>query len=443
MPHTIIAVEPGSIADQLELRPGDKLVSVNGKRVSDWIDYQAFTSEENIDLVVERDGEEIEFSLEKDDWEPLGLTFDSQLMSGVRECVNRCVFCFVDQLPACARASLRVKDDDWRLSLMMGNFVTLTNVSESELQRIIDRHASPLYISVHATDMKLRAHMLGTERGALLMKQLNRLKAGGIQFHAQAVLCPGLNDGPQLEKTICDLTALYPACQSLALVPVGLTNHREGLCSLRKYTRDEARAVLDAAERWAGKCRKKYGTNFVFPADEFYLAAKRPLPPDEFYEDYAQIENGIGLMRLLETELEDAYGEAELDSARPGRLLVATGVSVGPFMKSLMRRFPIPGVEVEVVSIENRFFGPDVTVTGLLTGGDLVRGLAGKTADRVLITECMLRDQEDVFLDDMTLGEVQEKVGIPFVKVGRRGDELLAALMGADSPRPANRDLTR
>ena len=246
------------------------------------------------------------------------------------------------------------------------------------------------------------------------------------------MLCPGINDGPQLEKTIQDLAALYPACQSLALVPVGLTSHREGLCGLRKYTRDEARAVLDQAEKWQKKCLKKYGTSFVFPADEFYLAAKRPLPPDEFYEDYAQIENGIGMMRLLETELAEAYGEADLDSARPGRLIVVTGVSVGPFMKSLMKRFQIPGVEVEVVPIENGFFGPDVTVTGLLTGGDLIRGLAGKTADRVLVTECMLRDQEDVFLDDLTLPEVQEKVGIPFVKVGRRGDELLDALMGAD-----------
>ncbi len=432
MPHTIIAVEPGSIADQLALRPGDRLVSVNGKPVIDWIDYQAFTSEEHIDLVIERGGEETEYALDKDDWEPLGLTFDSQMMSGVRECVNRCIFCFVDQLPACARDSLRVKDDDWRLSLMTGSFVTLTNVSDSELQRIVDRHASPLYVSVHATDMKLRAYMLGTERGALLMKQLNRLKAGGIQFHAQAVLCPGINDGPQLEKTVADLAALYPACQSLALVPVGLTNHREGLCGLRKYTRDEARTVLDAAEKWQKKLLKKYGTNLVFPADEFYLAAKRPIPPDEFYEDYAQIENGIGMMRQLETELEEAYGEADLEAARPGKLLVVTGVSVGPFMKSLMRRFQIPGVEIEVVPIENQFFGPNVTVTGLLTGGDLVRGLAGKTADKVLVTECMLRDQEDVFLDDMTLSEAQEKIGIPIVKVGRRGDELLEAMMNRD-----------
>ena len=432
MPQKIIAVEPGSIAEQLELRAGDLLMSVNGKRVIDWIDYQAFTSEEHIDLVIQRDGEETEYSLDKDDWEPLGLTFDSQLMSGVRECVNKCIFCFVDQLPACARDSLRVKDDDWRLSLMMGSFVTLTNVSDSELQRIVDRHASPLYVSVHATDMKLRAYMLGTERGALLMKQLNRLKAGGIQFHAQAVLCPGINDGPQLEKTIADLAALYPACQSLALVPVGLTNHREGLCGLRKYTRDEARAVLDIAEKWQKKCLKKFDSNFVFPADEFYLAAKRPVPPDEFYEDYAQIENGIGMMRLLETELEEAYGEADLDSARPGRLIIVTGVSVAPFMKSLVKRFQIPGVEVEVVPVENHFFGPNVTVTGLLTGSDLIRSLAGHTADRVLITECMLRDQEDVFLDDLTFDEVQKTVGIPFVKVGRRGDELLDALMGAD-----------
>ena len=433
MAHTITAVEPGSIADQLGLTPGDRLVSMNGQRVIDWIDYQAFSAESEIDLVIERGGEEVEYSLEKDEWEPLGLTFDSRLMTNTRLCVNKCIFCFVDQLPPGARDSMRVKDDDWRLSLMMGNFVTLTNDSDAEIERMIARHASPLYISVHTTDPKLRAYMLGCERGALIMKQLNRLKAGGIQFHAQAVLCPGINDGPQLDKTIQDLAALYPACQSLALVPVGLTNHREGLCGLRKYTRDEARAVLDQAEKWQKKCLKKYDTNFVFPADEFYLAAKRPVPPDEFYEDYAQIENGIGMMRLLETELEAAYEEADLDSARPGKLLIVTGVSVGPFMKSLMKRFQIPGVEVEVVSVENRFFGPNVTVTGLLTGGDLIRGLEGHTADRVLITECMLRDQEDVFLDDMTFDEVQKAVGIPFVKVGRRGDELLDALMGKEN----------
>ena len=429
MGHRIVAVERDSIADQLGLKAGDELLSINGRRVVDWIDYQAFTSEEKIDLVILRDGEETEYSLEKDEWEPLGLTFDSRLMNNIRECVNKCIFCFVDQLPEGCRPSLRIKDDDWRLSLMTGSFVTLTNVSDAELERIVERRASPLYISVHATDPKLRSYMLGTPRGALLMKQLNRLKAGGIQFHAQAVLCPGVNDGAALEKTIADLKALYPACMSLALVPVGLTGHREGLTPLRKYTRDEARAVIEQAERWQKTCLKKLGTNFVFPADEFYLTAHRSVPDDGFYEDYAQIDNGIGMMRLLETEMEEAYSDADLETAAPGRLIILTGVSVAPFMKSLMKRFPVPGVEVEVVPVENSFFGPEVTVTGLLTGRDVVRALQGRSADAVLITESMLRDGEDVFLDDMSFDEARRQAGMPIVKVGRRGDELLEAIM--------------
>ena len=243
------------------------------------------------------------------------------------------------------------------------------------------------------------------------------------------MICPGLNDGAALEKTIADLGAMYPACQSLALVPVGLTDHRDGLEGLRRFTRDEARAVLDSAEKWQKKFMKRYGTPFLLPADEFYLAAGRAVPPDGFYEDYAQIENGIGMMRLLETELEQAYAEADLSKARPARLVIATGVSAAPFLKGLVRRFDIPGVEVKVIAVENEFFGHSVTVAGLLTGSDLVRALRGETADRVLITECMLRDSEDVFLDDMTLDQVEREVGIPFVKVGRRGDELLGALM--------------
>ncbi len=429
MPHTITAVLPDSIAEQLEIVPGDALVSINGRHVIDWIDYEAFCCTEEMSLVIRRGDEEIEYELEKDEYEPLGLQFESRLMSPVRNCVNQCMFCFVDQLPGHVRPSLRVKDDDWRLSLMMGNFVTLTNVSDKELERIIERHASPLYISVHATDGALRAKLLGTPLGAKIMSQLNRLKAAGLSFHAQAVLCPGVNDGAVLKKTVEQLAALQPYCLSLALVPVGLTCHREGLCELRKFTRSEARAVVDAVAVWQEKYLKKYGTSFVSASDEFYLAAGVQVPPDERYEDYPQIENGIGLMRLLETELEYAYEEADLSLARPAKLLSATGVSAGPFMKSLMRRFEIPGVSVEVIPIENHFFGPSVTVAGLLTGSDLIRELKNVEADKILITECMLREGEDVFLDDMPLAEVEKEIGCPIVKVGRQGEDLLNALM--------------
>jgi len=429
MPHKITAVLPDSIAEQLEIFPGDELISINGQTVVDWIDYEAFCCSEQMNLIIRRGEEEMEFEFEKDEYDPLGLQFETQLMSPLRSCANKCIFCFVDQLPENVRPSLRVKDDDWRMSLMMGSFVTLTNVSDKELDRIIARQASPLYISVHATDPKLRTQLLGTPLAAKIMSQLNKLKNAGITFHAQAVLCPGINDGEQLKKTVEQLAALYPACQSLALVPVGLTCHREGLCDLRRFTKAEARAVVDSVAQWQEKYLKKFGTSFVSASDEFYVQAGVRIPADERYEDYPQIENGVGLMRLLETEMEYAFEEADLSSARPARLIDACGVSVAPFMKSLYSRFEIPGVEVQVVPIENHFFGPSVTVSGLLTGSDLIRELKGIDADKILITECMLREFEDVFLDDMTLEEVEKEIGIPIVKVGRSGEDLLNALM--------------
>lgn len=431
MPHKITAVLPESIAEQLEILPGDTLVSINGQTVVDWIDYEAFCCTEQMSIVIRRGDEEIEYELEKDEYEPLGLQFETQLMSPFRNCANKCMFCFVDQLPKDVRPSLLVKDDDWRMSLMMGSFVTLTNVSDKELDRIIARNASPLYISVHATDGALRAKLLGTPLGSRIMSQLNKLKNAGLSFHAQAVLCPGVNDGEYLKKTVEQLAALHPACLSLALVPVGLTGHRDGLCELRKYTKSEARDIVEEVAKWQDKYLKKFGTTFVSASDEFYVTAGVRIPSDERYEDYPQIENGVGLMRLLETEMEYAYEEADLTSVRPARFVDACGVSVAPFMKSLFRRFEIPGVEVEVVPIENHFFGPSVTVSGLLTGSDLIRELKGIDADKILITECMLREFEDVFLDNLTLEEVEKEIGIPIVKVGRTGDDLMNALLYA------------
>lgn len=429
MHHLICEVEKGSIADQLGLKKGDLLLSINGQNVVDWLDYQAFCCTEKLCLLTRRGDEEITYTLEKDEYEPLGLKFDSQLMSRVRDCVNKCLFCFVDQLPEHVRPSLRVKDDDWRLSMMMGNYVTLTNVSDRELERIIARHASPLYISVHATDPQLRAHLLGQKLGARLMQQLNRLREGGIQFHAQAVLCPQINDGAVLEQTLSDLAAFYPCCRSIALVPVGLTGHREGLCPLRRYTQAEAAAVIDQAQAWQERFLREHGDPFVYPSDEFYLQAGRDVPPDSFYGDYEQIENGVGLVRLLRTEFEEALETADFSTARSAHLAVVTGTSAAPVMEVLLAPLRIPGVQIDVVAVENRFFGPSVTVTGLLTGSDLIRAMKDYPCDRVLISERMLRETEDVFLDDMTLEEVQAQLGKPVVKVGTHGEDLLAALL--------------
>jgi len=329
------------------------------------------------------------------------------------------------------RDTMRVKDDDWRTSLMMGSYVTLTNVSDRELDRIILRHAGPLYISVHATDPELRSLLLGTPRGARLMPQLKRLSDGGITFHCQCVLCPGLNDGPQLERTIEELTALQGAL-SLALVPVGLTGHRDGLAPLRKYTREEARGVLAIADRWRPKLLKARGSRFVFPSDEFYVQADAPIPSDEEYEDYGQIDDGVGLIRLLYTEYIDAWNELPASMRQPGggrRLAIGCGVSAAPYLRRLLEAHPVTGVQVEVVPVVNRFFGEEVTVSGLVTGGDLTDQLKGVDCEKVLITVVMLRAEGDAFLDDMTLEEAEKRLGKPIVPVGRRGEELLQALV--------------
>jgi putative radical SAM enzyme (TIGR03279 family) len=429
MNHRIQRVEPGSLAARLGLKAGDRLVKIDGQSVIDLIDYQALCCTSKLRLTTERGGKQTEFSIEKDDYEPLGLEFDGQLMSGVRSCCNQCVFCFVDQLPQNSRPTLHVKDDDWRLSLMMGNFVTLTNVGPRELDRIIARRASPMYISVHATDPELRARMLGTPRGAGIREQLDKLARGGIRFHLQAVLCPGYNDGEALDRTISDLAALRPAALSLALVPVGLTSHRLGLIDLKPFDAAGAARVLDQVDSWRARLVGS-GSGFVQAADEFYILAGRPFPDEDAYEDYPQIENGVGMCRLLEREFDEAYRLDDL-MARPARVVVVCGVSVQPFLEKLIREHPLPGVEIRVIPLTNGFFGKTVTVSGLLTGGDLIRGLQNVQADRVLITECMLREGDEVFLDGMALSEVKRALGLDILPVGRRGDQLLDALKGA------------
>ena len=430
MKYRVRWVEPGSLAARLGLKAGDRLKKLAGQNVIDFVDYQALCCASKLNLVVERGGVETEYTVEKDDYEPLGLEFDGQLLGGVRNCCNNCVFCFVDQLPADARDTMKVKDDDWRQSLLMGNFVTLTNVGPRELGRIIARRASPLYISVHATDPQLRARLLGTGRGAGILSQLDKLSKGGIRFHLQAVLCPGYNDGEALDQTIRELSALRPAALSLALVPVGLTSHRMGLVELTPFDASSAARVLDQVDVWRARLSEENGSGFVQAADEFYILAGRPFPDEDAYEGYPQIENGVGLSRLLEREFDEAY-RADDKNARPSRFVIACGVSAQPFLEKLIREHPLPGVETRVLAVENGYFGPTVTVSGLLTGRDLIRGLQNVEADRVLITECMLREGDDVFLDGMALAEVKQALGLDILPVGRRGDQLLDALKGA------------
>ncbi len=432
MSHLIISVDPHSPAQRAGIRAGDRLTRVGGVAVIDFIDYQALTAQTRLTVQVLRDGAPVDFPIRKAEYAPLGLNFSTPMMSGTRLCCNKCLFCFVDQLPGDARETMRVKDDDWRMSLMMGNYVTLTNVSDRELDRIVERHCSPLYISVHATDPDLRERLVGTPRARRLMDQLRRLSDGGVSFHCQCVLCPGLNDGAALDRTIRELSTL-PGARSLALVPVGLTGHREGLSELRVYTRDEARAVIALSESWRERLLEARGTRFVFPSDEFYLQAGAPIPPDEAYEGYDQIDDGVGLLRLLETEFREAW-EALPDALRqstPGgkRLAIACGKSAAAFIRQMLRDCPVAGADIAVYAIENTWFGPTVTVSGLITGGDLMAQMKGVPCDAVMITEVMLKENENKFLDDTTLPQVIEALKKPVVPVGRRGEDLLDTIL--------------
>ena len=432
MPQRIVSVFPGSLAARSGIREGETLLSISGTPVLDLVDYQFLTARPSLELLLEgEDGARRTVHIHKLTEESLGLTLESSLMSCPKTCANHCMFCFIEQMPPGMRPSLYVRDDDWRLSLMAGNFVTLTNLPSAEMDRIIERHASPLYISVHTTNGELRKRMLHHIHADRIMEHLRRFADNHMSFHCQVVLCPQINDGPELERTLSDLASLAPYALTVALVPVGLTRYREHLYPLRPYTREEAEQVIRQAEVFQQKMLPAFGTRFVFPSDEFYQIAGHPLPNPDSYEDYPQFENGVGLLARLRDEFETALRLDPDDAdAVPRRVIMATGTSVAPFMRELIEAHPIAGVSVRVKPILNRFFGETVTVSGLITGQDLVAQLRGEEADEILITESMLREGEDIFLDDMTLAQAQEALGIRITPVPDDGAELLYALRG-------------
>lgn len=437
MRHEIIGVEPRSVAWRHGLREGDVLLSLNGEPVEDEIDYQALIAGERVTAEVERAGKPLVINILKQEGEALGLHFGQTMALSPRTCFNNCVFCFIAQMPPNLRETLYVKDDDWRYSLMMGNFVTLTNVSDKEFERIIRRKASPLYVSVHTTDPALRCRMMNNRFAGDIMQRLTRLGDAGIRFHCQIVVCPGFNDGDRLMRTLADLRSLAPAAITVAMVPVGLTRFREGLEPLRCFTREEACALLDRLAPFQEQCRRELGTTFAFPSDEFFCIAGRPIPPEDWYEDFPQIENGVGLLRRFECEMEEAdrlekqFGED--GSAAPRVYALPTGVSAAPHMRRLAERFAPPGVRVRVIPVANRFFGETVTVTGLLTGGDVLSALTPQSlgdAQEILLCSVMLRHEQDLFLDDMHIDDFRARAPLPVRLAGCDGQAFYDALRG-------------
>lgn len=436
--HRIESVEEGSLGQEIGLEPGDVLTSINGESFVDFVDYEALCSCENLLLTVIHAGEETEIEVEKEEWESLGLTFEDGLLQ-TRVCRNHCIFCFVDQNPKGLRDTLYVKDDDWRMSLMMGNFVTLTNVRDEELERIIRRKVSPLYISVHATDPTVRMQMMRNKNAGKILAQLKRLAKGGIQFHCQIVVCPGYNDGKVLEDTIKTLSTLHPSALSVALVPVGLTCFRENLTPLTPFNRSMAQDVVRMVKRLQGRFYRTLGTRFVYASDEFYALSEEKLPGYASYEDFAQIENGVGLLRLFEEDFVSAYEEdkeehkqvyEEKDQAlkKEQTVLLVSGVSAAPYLEEILSLHPIKGLEVIVLPVQNQFFGPSVTVTGLLTGSDLIRELKDVVVDQILIPSNMLRAEGDLFLDDLTLEQVRNALSSPLEIVNSDGASVFASL---------------
>jgi len=410
-------VQPGSPAARYKIAAGDILLSINGEPVLDEIDYQALTAKRHLFICLRtKDGLYREIELVKAIQTPLGLQFEDSLIGNPRTCTNNCIFCFVDQMPKGLRPSLYLKDDDWRMSLLMGNYITLTNVGSREFERIIRRKASPLFISIHATDDQVREQILCNKKASLLMGRLRRLKAEGLSFHCQLVLCPGLNDGEHLVQSLNDLINLSPAALSVAIVPVGLTKHREGLPFIRSYSQQEARQVIAQCEDFQLQATEQTGTRFAFPADEFYCIAGYPIPDSAAYEDFAQLENGVGMLRKFEDELREAHQENQC-SAKPQstavRLLLPCGMALAPYLENWLRDYAPPGVYAQVVPIKNEFFGDTVTVSGLLVGQDLINQLKSYPGEAVLVCETLLNSDNEFFLDDLTPDDLARALNKP------------------------------
>lgn len=432
MEHVVRAVVPGSIAEEMEIEPGDVLLAVNGQEPEDVFDYRYLMNEEEVLVLIRKaNGEEWELEIEKEYEEDLGMEFENGLMDDYRSCRNKCIFCFIDQLPKGMRDTLYFKDDDSRLSFLQGNYLTLTNMNDHDLDRIIQYKLSPINISFQTTNPELRCMMLHNRFAGDIMDKVRRLKDAGIVMNGQIVLCRGVNDGEELERSIRDLTELLPELQSVSVVPVGLTRYRDGLYPLEPFTKEDAVKVLDTIHRWQSRIMEEYGSHFIHAGDEWYLLAEQPMPEEDTYDGYLQLENGVGMVRLLQEEVEAALDGLPGDD-RVRKVSVATGLLAAPILEEQAEkiRAKYPKVEVQVIPVRNEFFGERITVAGLLTGKDLVRQLAGRDlGERLLITEHMLRFGERVFLDDMTVEELEKTLQIKISIVESSGNDLVHGMI--------------
>lgn len=415
----ISAIHQGSLAEELELVPGDKIISINEQELTDIIDLSFALADEEIEMLIEHEnGEQEIIAFEKDIDEELGAEFESAVFGKIRQCANNCYFCFVDQVAPNMRDSLYIKDDDYRLSFLYGNFVTMTNMGPRDLERIHRLHLSPLYISVHTTNPKLRGEMLRTKRGELIMEQLAKLNEADVEYHTQVVLCPGLNDGAELDRTIQDIISMQPYAKTLGIVPVGLTKFRENCYPLKTFDGQGAKKVIEQVRHWQEKMRKQIGKNFIYLSDEFYLLAGEPLPKAEEYDGFPQLDNGIGLTR----NFIEQWKETEINPNNYQKLLnldIICGKSAGKVIKNLVDELNIDNLNANVLALENEFFGHEVTVTGLLTGQDIIKNLKQNKANRdgIIIPSCALREGEDIFLDDYTLEDIKKAFPDEEVKV--------------------------
>lgn len=426
----VSAIAPGSIAEELEIVPGDRLVAIDGHRLRDIIDYQFYCDEPELLLeILKADGEIWEMEVERDSGEPLGLTFAPPAPA---RCGNRCVFCFVHQLPKGLRLPLYVKDEDYRLSFLYGNYVTLANIGDEELVRIKAQRLSPLYVSVHATDPALRESLLGKKGIRPILEVMRELAEAGIAMHTQVVLCPGLNDGQFLEQTVADLAALYPRVASLAIVPVGLTRHRRGLPHLEPITKAYAAAFIREWHSRAIALTERLSEPFLFLADEFFLKAELPFPSVEEYGDFPQLENGVGMIPLFQEEAAEVIATAE--PLPPIHATVVSGLSPLPYLADFLRRLAgKTGTTLDLVPVENRLFGESVTVTGLVSGRDIVAALAGRDlGSLVVIPDVMLKEGEGVFLDDLSVSALEDALKVPVAVAEATPDGLYRVLASQD-----------